>query len=488
MRHNEGYHRLRVDWQPTQRQREVLDALVEGKTNAEIAVRLGITVDGAKWHVGELLSQTGLKDRQALAIWWREERRVSRPPALLLTLMRPPRVLLPAGLAVIVSVALMGWLAWGRGGGGDVDVSLENAGLDEGFLSGGPIGTSEPLFQDFVVELAVETGNGRSRVDLRDIQSGKLLGSVDAGYRPMVLVRKDAQELLVSSGLKPEAEGEGFNKVLQVYDLRDYGLKLKRTIEVPNRVNCTTYCQPMVLSNDERYLYYGARTTAPECGAGGDAAVCDVHTVVKIDMEDETFAPAFFELRRGCGVPILSPAGESGVIATCRGQYPVTGGWSLIIQPGEIPRSVDMPGSRLQVSHVTSTGDVALIAESGAVVKESPDGKRVTGVVLPTDLGYSPRVFHVGARDLTGDRLFIVFDDSDPGADDRKYGFAVFDLRTMEIEGYGRVPEALTYLPQGESVFVLREGRVDVLDLKSGSLRLLTDSVGSRVEVLLPGR
>ena len=77
MRHNEGYHRLRVDWQPTQRQREVLDALVEGKTNAEIAERLGITVDGAKWHVGELLAQTGCGDRQALARWWRGRREQS---------------------------------------------------------------------------------------------------------------------------------------------------------------------------------------------------------------------------------------------------------------------------------------------------------------------------------------------------------------------------------------------------------------------------
>jgi DNA-binding CsgD family transcriptional regulator len=69
------------DWRPTQRQREVLDALVEGQSNAEIAVRLGITVDGAKWHVGELLAQTGCEDRHALASWWREAKgkRPTRP-------------------------------------------------------------------------------------------------------------------------------------------------------------------------------------------------------------------------------------------------------------------------------------------------------------------------------------------------------------------------------------------------------------------------
>jgi hypothetical protein len=93
----------------------------------------------------------------------------------------------------------------------------------------------------------------------------------------MVLVRQEAQELLVSSGL--DQSTPEFRKVLQVYDLRGYSLELKRTLDVPDRINCTTYCQPMVLSRDERYVYYAARTTAPECGTGGDAGVCDVHTI-----------------------------------------------------------------------------------------------------------------------------------------------------------------------------------------------------------------
>ncbi len=488
MRHSEGYRRSRGGWEPTQRQREVLDALVDGQTNAEIAVRLGITVDGAKWHVGELLAQTGLADRQALASWWVEERARWLQPAFLPWLTGLRRLGLAVSLALLTTVALLGWLTWGRGGGGDVvKVPEEQSALDEGFISGGPIRASEPLFKDFLVELAVETGNGRSRVDLRDIKTGEKLGSVDAGYRPMVLVRKDAQELLVSSGLKPEAEGEGFYKVLQVYDLRGYSLQLKRTIETPDRINCTTYCQPMVLSRDERYVYYGKRTTAPECGAGGDASVCDVHAVVRIDLSREADDLEAFELRRGCGVPILSPAGESGVIAMCRGQYPVNGGWSVVLEPGREPRTFDFATSRLQIAHVTSAGEIAVIGESGAVTKEGTNGQRTTANVLPTDMGFGPRVFFFGTQDLGDDRLFIVFDDADFGPHDRKYGFVVFDLRTMKAEGHGRVPEALTYLPQGEWVFVLREGRVEVLDLKTGSLKVLTDSVGGGVEVLLPG-
>lgn len=52
----------------------MLDALLEGKSNAEIAGELGISQDGAKWHVSQLMGETGLDDRHALAAWWREQR------------------------------------------------------------------------------------------------------------------------------------------------------------------------------------------------------------------------------------------------------------------------------------------------------------------------------------------------------------------------------------------------------------------------------
>ncbi len=52
----------------------MLDALLEGKSNAEIADALGISQDGAKWHVGQLLGETGLDDRRELADWWRSQR------------------------------------------------------------------------------------------------------------------------------------------------------------------------------------------------------------------------------------------------------------------------------------------------------------------------------------------------------------------------------------------------------------------------------
>ena len=47
----------------------VLRHLREGLTNAEIAVRLGISPDGVKYHVSNMLAKSGAPDRHALAEW-----------------------------------------------------------------------------------------------------------------------------------------------------------------------------------------------------------------------------------------------------------------------------------------------------------------------------------------------------------------------------------------------------------------------------------
>lgn len=60
------------------RQRRVLDLLVEGKTNGEVADALGITLDGAKWNVSEILGKLGLQTREEAADYWRWRNRHGR--------------------------------------------------------------------------------------------------------------------------------------------------------------------------------------------------------------------------------------------------------------------------------------------------------------------------------------------------------------------------------------------------------------------------
>jgi DNA-binding CsgD family transcriptional regulator len=58
----------------TPREWEVLGLLQERLTNEQIAERLGITLDGAKYHVSQILSKLGVATREEAAVWEPEER------------------------------------------------------------------------------------------------------------------------------------------------------------------------------------------------------------------------------------------------------------------------------------------------------------------------------------------------------------------------------------------------------------------------------
>lgn len=61
----------REDFKWTERQRQVLDRLTRGWSNQQIADDLGISLDGAKWHLREILSTLGVESREAAAEYWR---------------------------------------------------------------------------------------------------------------------------------------------------------------------------------------------------------------------------------------------------------------------------------------------------------------------------------------------------------------------------------------------------------------------------------
>jgi DNA-binding CsgD family transcriptional regulator len=64
----------------TPRQQEVLEYVRQGMTNEQIARQIGISPDGVKFHVSEILSRTG-KRRRGEAAEWSGER--ERPTAIL---------------------------------------------------------------------------------------------------------------------------------------------------------------------------------------------------------------------------------------------------------------------------------------------------------------------------------------------------------------------------------------------------------------------
>jgi DNA-binding CsgD family transcriptional regulator len=61
----------------TPRQWEVLALLREGLSNEQIALRLGISVDGVKFHVSEILSKLGVSSRNEAARWEGQQRQAA---------------------------------------------------------------------------------------------------------------------------------------------------------------------------------------------------------------------------------------------------------------------------------------------------------------------------------------------------------------------------------------------------------------------------
>jgi DNA-binding CsgD family transcriptional regulator len=57
----------------TARQQQVLELIASGCTNREIGDRLGISLDGAKWHVSEVLARLNLDTREEAADYWRRQ-------------------------------------------------------------------------------------------------------------------------------------------------------------------------------------------------------------------------------------------------------------------------------------------------------------------------------------------------------------------------------------------------------------------------------
>ena len=109
----------RIRW--SKRQRQVLDLLVAGKSNKEIAEALGISLDGAKWHLREIFAKLGVGSREEAAAYWRaQESGVSQAlrngRALLAWLPKWALAAAFGAVAVPAAFAMLILLAPGRSG------------------------------------------------------------------------------------------------------------------------------------------------------------------------------------------------------------------------------------------------------------------------------------------------------------------------------------------------------------------------------------
>lgn len=98
------------------RQRDVLQMVAGGKTNPEIAEALGVTLDGAKWNVSEILTKLNLATREEAAAYWRWRQhprtRVTRFARGFATLGALRWTAGVAGAGAVAAVAVIAWAAF----------------------------------------------------------------------------------------------------------------------------------------------------------------------------------------------------------------------------------------------------------------------------------------------------------------------------------------------------------------------------------------
>src|SRR5450756_2492122 len=97
----------------TPREREVLNLVRVGLTNEEIAERLCISTDTAKYHVSQILAKLGVASREEAALAMPEERSWrTRLSAWSLALKV---ALVAAAAAVLAGLAVLAWAVTARG-------------------------------------------------------------------------------------------------------------------------------------------------------------------------------------------------------------------------------------------------------------------------------------------------------------------------------------------------------------------------------------
>jgi DNA-binding CsgD family transcriptional regulator/streptogramin lyase len=117
----EGRHQQNHELTP--RQREVLALMARGMTNFEIATQLGLSLEGAKYHVSEILARFDVATREEAIDVWKAERNLgNRLRRNLATLGSPTAWRWLAGSATAVA-AVVTLVLLMRQGGNDAPVS-----------------------------------------------------------------------------------------------------------------------------------------------------------------------------------------------------------------------------------------------------------------------------------------------------------------------------------------------------------------------------
>ncbi len=169
----------------------VLGLLAEGRTNREIGEALGMTLDGAKWHVGEIISKLGVGSREEAAEWWRRSRRPAARVSRALGAVSLWRWVAGGAGAVALGVVAVAVVVAGRG---DDDAPLAAA-TEEATATPTVAPTEEPLTAEEILHRSEEAMGKVVRVRVESARWGRREGDVPAGIEVYEFSRRQVRQL-----------------------------------------------------------------------------------------------------------------------------------------------------------------------------------------------------------------------------------------------------------------------------------------------------
>lgn len=328
----------------TGRQQEVLALMARGKTNGEIAKALGISLNGAKWHVSEVLARMGVETREEAVAQWKATRNTTA--RLKRSLTSPWWIPIGAALAATVVLVALGIVLMPR----DSAYVEREAGQPELM----PVASSDtwavawdergglPGMASRV--LALRWDSERTWVVLLDSTTGRIAVRWDVGYRPMALLDAENNEVLISH--QPVLVAGELAPQHQLLRFRLDDLRNPEIIEIDGRINPIIGTAGMMFSLDNDWLYYAASSPYPECLADGVGTDCAGGWVGIVSLRSQLRSNGLHPLPgEGCYEILPSAPTADAVTIICRNNtnYPPGLTEAFAISPNGTASKVALP-------------------------------------------------------------------------------------------------------------------------------------------------
>ena len=202
----EGLDRL------TPREREVWEFLRVGLTNQEIAERLGVTLDGAKYHVSEIISKLGVRDRYEAASWPERRRWWTAVLAPIGLFWRTAAAASPVQLSSVAMVTSAGLAAAALAGIGLIVVLLVRSDGEQPMLASGveqeDVTFDGPLLVSNRTHLSLCVG-GEDGSDVSDTDLDAVRTALEEGLAAQPEIPPEYSQREVTAGCPPPSEPLG---------------------------------------------------------------------------------------------------------------------------------------------------------------------------------------------------------------------------------------------------------------------------------------